>query len=425
MGVEELRALGLVFRREYVLRVISLSFIVTTLLTPMLLLLVAALPALLAAPHLLAYKRLVVACEQPRLGAQLRERLVKSSPLGRHKVDLVTDTSSQERERLEAMVRDSRIDGFLWIDRDAVASGRVTYETRTAPDFLEKEYLRGALGLEITRERLAQHGLKAGEIDSALGNVALEPRALGSLGKGVTPAGGNDTAAFFITLMTITLLEMSLLSYGIIVMRSVLEDKSSRVVELLLCAATPRALMTGKIAGVGAVSLTQVAIWGLIFALAAALGAHVTGISIIAELHIPARNLVLFGLFYLLGYLLYSSMYAALGAAFNSVDEAQNWNFILTLPLLFSGIGAWTLIERPNAATAVALSLFPPSAPVMMSMRIAAGAASGWQIAIALVLLAATIYFAVTVCSRIYRVGILMYGKKPSMREVARWLRYA
>ena len=425
MGAEELRALGLVFRREYVLRVISLSFIVTTLLTPVLLLLIAALPALLAAPHLLAHKHLVVVCEQPTLGAQLQERLVKSSPLSRHKVDLETDVSSQRRERLEAMVRESRIDGFLWIDRDAVASGRVTYETRAEPDFLEKEYLRGALEREITRARLAQHGLKPGEIDLALGSVALEPLALGTTGKGVTPPGGNDTAAFFITLMTITLLEMSLLSYGIIVMRSVLEDKSSRVVELLLCAATPRALMTGKIAGVGAVSVTQVAIWGLIFALAAALGAHVTGISILAALNIPAGNLILFGLFYLLGYLLYSSMYAALGAAFNSVDEAQNWNFILTLPLLFSGIGAWTLIERPNAATAIALSLFPPSAPVMMSMRIAAGAASGWQITLALVLLAGTIYFALTVCSRIYRVGILMYGKKPSMREVARWLRYA
>lgn len=425
MGVEELRALGLVFRREYVLRVISLSFIVTTLLTPMLLLLVAALPAMLAAPHLLAYKHLVVACEEPTLGVQLREQLVKSSPLGRHKVDLVSDTSSQERERLAAMVRNARIDGFLWVDRDAIASGRVTYETRTPPDFLEKEYLRLALEREITRARLVQHGLKPGEIDSALRSIALEPVALGSIGKGVTPIGGSDTAAFFITLMTITLLEMSLLSYGIIVMRSVLEDKSSRIVELLLCAATPRALMTGKIAGVGAVSITQVAIWGLIFALAAALGAHVTGFSILAQLHIPPGNLILFALFYLLGYLLYSSLYAALGAAFNSVDEAQNWNFIMTLPLLFSGIGAWTLIERPNSAPAIALSIFPPSAPVMMSMRIAARATSGWQIAIALVLLAATIYFAVTVCSRIYRVGILMYGKKPSVREVARWLRYA
>jgi ABC-2 type transport system permease protein len=421
MAIEELRAVWLVFRREYILRVVSLSFIVTTVMTPVLLLIIAALPAIFAAPHLLAHKHIIVATGESALGRGLRERLVKYSPFGRYKVDLVTDMTARERQRLAAMVRDSQIDGFLWIDQQAIANGHVTFETRGDPDFLEKEYLRGALWQEITRERFVQHGLKPREIDSALDEVALEPLVIGVAGH----VAGNDTAAFFITLVSITLLEMSLLSYGIIVMRSVLEDKSSRVVELLLCATTPRALMSGKIAGVGAASITQVLIWGLTFAMAAALGAHLTGVSILERLNIPLSNLLLFGLFYLLGYLLYSSLYAALGAAFNTADEAQNWNFILTLPLLFSGIGAWSLIERPNSLPAVVLSLFPPCAPVMMSMRIAAGAASGWQVASALALLVGAMYLAVVVCSRIYRVGILMYGKKPSTREIARWLRYA
>jgi ABC-2 type transport system permease protein len=423
MEFEELRAIRLVFWREYLIRVLTPSFVVTTLATPMLLLVVGALPAVFAAPHLFAHKHIVVACDDPLLGPLLRDRLLKSSPLGRHKIDLV-GTTPQERHRLAGMVRESRIDGFLWVDQDAISTGHVAYETRARPDFLEKEFLKGALNAEITRTRLAHHGLKFADIDAALGDIELDPVALGAEPR-ATSSGDNGTAAFFITLMSITLLEMSLLSYGIIVMRSVLEDKSSRVVELLLCAATPRALMAGKIAGVGAVSLTQVAIWGLTFIGAASVGARTTGLSLFGELHIPTGNMILFMLLYLLGYLLYSSFYAALGAAFNTADEAQNWNFILTLPLLFSGIGAWSLIERPNSIPAVALSLFPPCAPVMMSMRIAAGAVSGWQVALSLALLAAAIYVAVIVCSRIYRVGILMYGKKPSMREVVRWLRYA
>ncbi|HJU28785.1 MAG TPA: ABC transporter permease, partial [Candidatus Binataceae bacterium] len=119
------------------------------------------------------------------------------------------------------------------------------------------------------------------------------------------------------------------------------------------------------------------------------------------------------------------SLYAALGAAFNSLDEAQYWNFVLTLPLLFAGIAAWSLIELPDSPVTTALSLFPPSAPVMMSMRIAAGAAPLWQVGLSLALLAAAIWIALAISSRIYGVGILMYGKKPTLREIARWLRYA
>src|SRR5262249_11686520 len=148
-------------------------------------------------------------CDDPLLGPLLRDRLLKSSPLGRHKVDLVTDTTPEERRRLAGMVRESRIDGFLWVDQGAISTGHVAFETRAQPDFLEKEFLKGALNAEITRTRLAHHGLKFADIDAALGDVDLEPVALGAEPRG-TSSGDNGTAAFFVTLMSITLLEMSL-----------------------------------------------------------------------------------------------------------------------------------------------------------------------------------------------------------------------
>ncbi|MBV8357274.1 MAG: ABC transporter permease, partial [Deltaproteobacteria bacterium] len=135
--------------------------------------------------------------------------------------------------------------------------------------------------------------------------------------------------------------------------------------------------------------------------------------------------LAMFALFYILGYLLYSSLYAALGAAFNTADEAQYWSFILTLPLVFAGIAAWSLFEQPDSAIAIALSLVPLLAPVMMSMRIAVGTAASWQIGLSLALMAAAIYAAWALSAHIYRVGTLMYGKKPSLREITRWVRYA
>src|SRR6201984_1820420 len=115
MEFEELRAIRLVFWREYLIRVLTPSFVVTTLATPRLLLVVGALPAVFAAPHLFAHKHIVVACDDPMLGPLLRDRLLKSSPLGRHKVDLVTDTTPQERRQLAGMVRESRVDGFFWV----------------------------------------------------------------------------------------------------------------------------------------------------------------------------------------------------------------------------------------------------------------------------------------------------------------------
>jgi ABC-2 type transport system permease protein len=422
MNAEELRAIRLVFQREYSLRVRSLSFLASTFLTPLFFLLIAAAPALFAAPHLMRRKRIVIACAAPALADDIRASFQKW-PLGRYEVTTVATMTADERRVLTAMVRKGRIHAFLWIDDAAIVSGGVAYVSREPPDFLEKGDLRAPIDWAITRQRLERRGLKPREVDAALKPVELAPVPVGDS----AGARGNDgeMAAFVVTVMLITMLETSLLSYGIIVMRSVLEDKASRVIELLLCAATPRALMAGKVIGVGAVSFTQVAIWAVIAAVGAAAGARLTGIGIAGAVHLSAPHIAFCVIFYLLGFILYSSLYAALGAAFNSVDEAQYWNFLLTLPLLFSGIAAWSLIEQPDSAVAIALSIFPLSAPVMMSMRIAAGVTPVWQAMLALALLGGAIWLALAISSRIYRVGILMYGKKPALREIARWLRYA
>jgi ABC-2 type transport system permease protein len=422
MDAEELRAVRLVFWREYWQRVRSLSFLASTFLTPMFFLLIAASPALFAAPHLMARKRIVIACGAPSLADDIRASFQKWS-LGRYEATAVTAMTADERRALTAMVREGRINAFLWIDDAAIATGRVAYVSREPPNFFEKEDLRSPIDWAITRERLQRRGLKPREVDAALKPVELAPAPVGE-SAGARENNG-EMAAFVVTVMLITMLETSLLSYGIIVMRSVLEDKTSRVIELLLCAAPPRALMAGKIMGVGAVSLMQVAIWAAMAAIGAAAGAKLIGINIAGSVHLSIAHIAFCVIFYLLGFILYSSLYAALGAAFNSIDEAQYWNFLLTLPLLFSGIAAWSLIEQPNSAVAIALSIFPLSAPVMMSMRIAAGVTPVWQAALALALLGGAIWFAVSISSRIYRVGILMYGKRPTLREIARWLRYA
>ena len=422
MALEELRTLWLVLRREYVQRVKSLSFLASTVAAPLLFLALAATPALFATPRLIYPKHIVVVCGAPEPARQIEDTF-RHWGLGHYRAEIVMAATPQERDKLTAMVRESRIEGFLWLDKEAIASGHVVYKSQSGLDTSERESMRSAIYRAVIRARLATRGLTPDAINSSLRPIALDSVSLRAVvgGKG----GDGAIAVIVVTVTIITILQMSLLSYGIIVMRSVLEDKTSRVVEIMLCSVTPRALMAGKILGIGGLSLTQVVIWGAMAAGGLTAVARMLGAGLAASVALGPSSLAMFALFYVLGYLLYSSLYAALGAAFNTADEAQYWSFILTLPLLFAGMAAWSLFEHADSNVAVALSLVPPLAPVMMSMRIAVGAAAGWQIGLSLALMAASIYGAWALSAHIYRVGTLMYGKKPSLHEIVRWLRYA
>jgi ABC-2 type transport system permease protein len=207
-------------------------------------------------------------------------------------------------------------------------------------------------------------------------------------------------------------------------MRSVLEEKSSRVVEVLLSSLNAKELMAGKILGVGAVGLTQTMIWSvaaLLFSAPALLAAG----SAMGGITIAPRAIVAFIAFYVLGYLLYATLYAALGAMVNTEQEAQNLQFFVMMPLILSTALIMPVLSSPNSTMAVVLSLIPFCTPILMYVRLLVEQPPVWQLALSGVLMVGTIYVAIIVCSRIYRVGILMYGKRPTLPELAKWLRYA
>jgi ABC-2 type transport system permease protein len=231
----------------------------------------------------------------------------------------------------------------------------------------------------------------------------------------------RDATAIVTVLLLATGLFITLLSYGVMIMRSVLDEKASRVIEVLLCSATPDELMSGKILGVGAVGLAQVVIWGTIGLAFAAPRGRVP----MAGHVIPLSLMIYFAIFYLLGYLLYSALFAAVGAAFNSTDEAQQWSFALISPLIFACTLITPVAAAPNSTLAVITSLIPFCSPVLMYMRLAVESPPIWQIALCFTILVATIYVVQRIATQIYRVGILMYGKRPTLREMARWLSYA
>jgi ABC-2 type transport system permease protein len=194
--------------------------------------------------------------------------------------------------------------------------------------------------------------------------------------------------------------------------------------EVVLSSATAKELMAGKILGVGAVGLTQIAVWVVL-----GLGATTPGLlaarNQLSEISLSPVALPAFAVCFVLGFLLYSALYAALGAMVNSEHEAQQWQFLVVMPIVIPIVMMTYVIRQPNAPLSMWMSLVPFFAPILMYIRVVVQTPPLWQIGVCLAVLLLTLWGVVALCSRIYRVGILMYGKKPTLPEIVKWVRYA
>jgi ABC-2 type transport system permease protein len=212
-------------------------------------------------------------------------------------------------------------------------------------------------------------------------------------------------------------------------MRSVLEEKTSRIVEVLISAVRPFQLLSGKIIGVAGVAFTQYMIWIASAALLGTYGAVVVNTlrptADFPHIHLSVGLLIYPVIYFVLGYLLYASLYAAVGAASSNEQDAQQLQMLVTLPLVFGFVMYIMVVRDPNSHTVVLLSEIPFFSPILMVLRIAAETPPFWQIGLSIVLLALTTVGAAYFSARIYRVGILMYGKRPSVVELLRWVKYS
>jgi ABC-2 type transport system permease protein len=248
-----------------------------------------------------------------------------------------------------------------------------------------------------------------------------------------TNGASESDPEFGVAFIGAMLLYMVIVLYAVAVMRATLEEKTGRIVEILISSIKPWELMLGKILGVGSVGLTQLAVWfGLgVMAFTMGIQALVAARPDLADLgeisqYLPGLGvLALFLALFLGGYFLYSALYAAVGAMCNTEEEAQQAQFpvimLLILPIMF----LMPVIENPNSTTAVTASLVPFFAPVLMFARAATGAVPLWQIALSLALLVVSTLIVAWIAGRIYRVGILMQGKRPTLPELWRWVREA
>ncbi len=421
----------LIIRREYVERIRSKTFLIFTLLMPALMAGSILIPAKLAEMKS-GPRHIVVVAANADLAAAVRQELLAPPPAGSSQdpseeappkdefvVQVNTTPTTELRDSLRQQVSGGTIDGFLWLDTADLANHKATYSARDVADFQTIAAVHSAVRTALVKQYLAKRHMTGPEVETLLTPVELTT---------VHITRGHEGASGLAMLLTgffmVMLLYVNVLVYGISVMRSIIEEKTSRILEVLLSSVTAKELLAGKILGVGAVGLTQIFIWLAIGALLSTPG-MVAGKAYLSNVHIPVSAIAWFGVFFLLGYFLYSAMYAGLGAMVNSEQEAQQMQWPAMLPILASIFLASPVMQHPDSQMAVWLSLVPFFAPILMFIRVMAEQAPGWQLALCLTLMLITIYGLLALSSRIYRVGILMYGKRPTLPELRRWLKYA
>jgi ABC-2 type transport system permease protein len=400
----------LIAKREYTERIKTKGFLIATILIPLLMGGGLFGVATLAAKSKTT-SHIAVLTSQLQLADDLKQELQHGKD-SQMTVDILPARTSHAL--LNQEMANKELDGYLVIVPATDVGRRPTFDftPRSTADIATSSAIEEALHHVLTKEYLAQKGVSESETAALMAPVTLN--VLGKNG-----VHGNSKSSFGVAYVLFFLMYMVVLLYGMNVARSIIEEKTSRVFEVLLATITPDELLAGKILGVGAVGLTQVAIWmaaaGLI---AARLGAT-------SGVQISMPQVVYFIVYFALGYALYSAVAAALGAMTNSEQELQQLNMFLMMPLFFSMLMLMPIVTNPNSLMSRIVSQIPFCAPLLMDLRISISMPQPWEIALSIGLILVTIYAVLWVSSRIYRVGILMYGKKPNLPEILRWLKYS
>jgi len=417
------RKIWAVIRREFVERIRTRWFWIMALLGPLFFAAVFVLPTVLAGGGGIR-QIVVVDATTGSVGARITQLLNDSRVFRAVRVS----AGGEVVDSLTAEVEQKRLGGFLILTDAAVDSGKAEYRGSNVSGFATVGALQRTIGEVVSAVRLEREGVDPRIVAQARIAVRLETKKIaGGKTTGET-AAQSFSLAYFMGIILYT----AILLYGINVMSSVLEEKTTRIVEVLVSSLRPFQLMLGKVLGVGAVSILQFLIWGVS---ARILLAHRPGFLSAGDLgepdpvfqvpHVSGATAAVFITYFLGGFFLYSAMFAAVGAMSSSEQEARQAQQPVSWLLVLSFVSMFGMLNDPASAFSVTLSLVPFSAPIAMPVRWAAGNLPTYEIALSLGILALSIVAVTWIAARIYRVGILMTGKRPSLRELVRWIKTA
>lgn len=419
-----MRNVLLIIRREFLERVRTRSFVLSTLLFPLFMAALIFLPPLLQSG---GGERTLVLVDQSPAGigqsvAQALQAPREEKNAIRYTIERVEGPLEPQRARLNARVEAKEIDGYLWIGPDVVTSSEVQYRARDVTRVKVVQDIEEAVTAAVRQERLRGQGLTAAQVAQLVRGVDVKAARITGEGE----EGGNIFATM-ITAYVIGIMFMQLiLLYGQNAMRSVLEEKNNRIVEVIVSSVHASQLMAGKVLGLAGVAVLQVGIWVGFSMLMTSQGGRMgmsTGALRATDLGPAVWGTIL--VYFILGFVLYAAMYAAAGSTVTSEQEAQQLAVPLMLPLIVPILFIMPVLTDPLGSTARTLSLIPFTAPVVMPMRAVATEIPPLEIAASIALLVAGVLVVLWLAGKIYRVGILSTGKKPSFGELIRWLRMA
>ena len=418
----------LIIRREFKERVASRSFVVGTLLFPLLMVGLIMLPRLVGSGG--TERTLALVNEGPAgVGEAFAAALgaaPRSSDENTYKVVPIGGRFSDLRDSLNARVESKEIDGYVVLPPDVLDSGLIVFRARNIGSFAVMRDLRAAGNRAVQGERLKTAGIGAPAVAALIAPVKVDEARITAGGE----EQGGALSTFLSAYVVAFLIYLMTTIYGVAVMRSVLEEKTSRIAEVLMSTIRASHLMAGKIIGVGSAAVAQVLIWGALVALIVSQSERLgerfaVPDPVVRALQVdPLTGFLLF-VYFLLGFFLYASIFATVGASVTSEQEAQSVQFLALIPLIAPLLFLESILNAPLGPTATTLGIVPFTAPIAMPMRMASTPVPGVEIAVSLALLIVGIMAVAWVAGKIYRVGILSTGKRPSLGELVRWVRSA
>lgn len=400
-----------IISHEYITRIKSKGFIIGTIAGPLGFLLFIGIVSF--ATYLSineeSDKRLLVLDKSEYVGKEIIEADTSKFSL-----------TSLSKDKLEKMILDNEIDGFLLIPEDIMDSGQAYVYTGEGGSLTLFAKIEQKLRRIVSHHRLKESGVSDDLINKIDSGIELVTNKITEKGTEKDQAEINAGIGYILGF----LIYFMMIFYGSFVMRGVTEEKANRIIEVIASSVRPYEIMMGKVLGIGLVGLTQVTIW---FSLAAIiLGVGASFIQLPQGFEMPSISIGIFAAFifyFLTGYFLYSTLYAAVGSAVDQESDAAQLSMPITmvvvLPMLFISV----IISNPGGTIATVLSLIPFFSPILMIIRIAASTVPVWQIALSMLLMISTFIGAIWISAKIYRVGILMTGKRPGFKDMIKWLK--
>ena len=407
-----------IVKREYIERVRTKAFVIGTILGPLVMAGMMIVPALAARSKGKPLHVAVLAADaglRQAVEAALREAKVD----GRARFDVEPEaalTADAPEAALKQAVLEKRLDGYLALAADAVSSASASYYGRNVTNRIDLRTMERTVSTVLVARRLASAGLDPGKVKDLTRELDMKTIRISDKGE-----REDQGAATILAVILLMMMYASILLWGQAVLTSVIEEKTSRVVEVMASGVSPTMLLLGKLLGVGSAGLTQFLVWSAsLFGVSLASGS----MGAFSMPEITPLMLVSFVVFFLLGFFFYASLYAAIGASVNTVQEAQGLVFPVMLPIIMAMISFPAVLEAPEGPLAVTVSMIPGMSPLIMFLRIVVLQPPMWQILLSIALLVLGILGVVWIAARVYRVGILMYGKRPTFPEIVRWVRH-